>query len=398
MAKVLSVGSGSGVVGISATVYFHTYNTQLTSLATENHAQRTMQDAGTISNIFCLIQTNGTSANSTFRIRINAANGNTLITIGAGATGEFEDNTNVDVVAIGDEVNYRVVGAASGGLTFGVMSCVFNANNGSVQIIGSGRGFDLTTASVTQFWGFVRVGNNGDATESTQQLKITVPGTAKNALFRVISNARTTTTTFGSRKNTAAGNITASAGAGVTGFIEDTTNSDALAVGDLYNFTHTTGTGTELLHMSYSVSVYTLNGEFFLTTLPASGIAPSAGSTTYYAFGGNSGSTTEASNHSDANLNLTGRHLWVRVSANATTGTSTVKSRVNSADGKLLVSIGAAATGEFEDATNVDTISESDDIDVQFINGGGGTLTLRASSEVFKHLSGNPTLLYMGVG
>lgn len=55
-------------------------------------------------------------------------------------------------------------------------------------------------------------------------------------------------------------------------------------------------------------------------------------------------------------------HLLVYISINATTGTSTVRTRKNgSTNGNLVASIGAGLTGKFEDTGNTDAVSDGDD-------------------------------------
>lgn len=76
------------------------------------------------------------------------------------------------------------------------------------------------------------------------------------------------------------------------------------------------------------------------------------------------------------NYTLTG--LYVRVDTNATTSASTVRPRINAADGNLFATIPAGTSGEFEDVGNSDSLVAGDLIANRIINGGGGTITITA--------------------
>jgi len=54
----------------------------------------------------------------TFTLRINGVDGNQSITVGAGATGFFQDTVNEDSIAVGDLVSYRFNKPAGGNVTF----------------------------------------------------------------------------------------------------------------------------------------------------------------------------------------------------------------------------------------------------------------------------------------
>lgn len=66
-------------------------------------------------------------------------------------------------------------------------------------------------------------------------------------------------------------------------------------------------------------------------------------------------------------------NLFVRITANAITLASTARTRKNLANGGQSVSITALTTGAFEDTTNTDSITGSDEVDVQFVIGATGT-------------------------
>ena len=76
--------------------------------------------------------------------------------------------------------------------------------------------------------------------------------------------------------------------------------------------------------------------------------------------------------------------FWIRVTNNDTTGNGTIRSRVNGANGNIVVTITLGTTGEFTDASNSDTLAATDEYNFQSVNGTGGTdITVTLSSYVF---------------
>jgi hypothetical protein len=75
--------------------------------------------------------------------------------------------------------------------------------------------------------------------------------------------------------------------------------------------------------------------------------------------------------------------LRVRIQTNSTTGSSTVKSRINAADGTQIVTIGAGATGLFSDTTNSDSIAAGDKINWKVTPGSAHTLLPSSVSSSF---------------
>ena len=94
------------------------------------------------------------------------------------------------------------------------------------------------------------------------------------------------------------------------------------------------------------------------------------------------------------------RNLAVYVSANARTTNTIVKSRKNTADGNLTITIGPGATGFFEDTTNADTLAATDDYATATLTGTGTeTLTCQSISLDFVSSGGQGlTINGRGVG
>lgn len=68
--------------------------------------------------------------------------------------------------------------------------------------------------------------------------------------------------------------------------------------------------------------------------------------------------------------------LFIAVLTNTRTTASTVTSRINGADGSQAVSVTAATTGHFEDASHTDSISAGNDVNCRVTAGNGGVGTV----------------------
>jgi hypothetical protein len=80
---------------------------------------------------------------------------------------------------------------------------------------------------------------------------------------------------------------------------------------------------------------------------------------------------TEANVQCLTRMAFVAKNLFVNVPVNTTNGARTVNTRVNGGDGNLTVSIGATATGFFEDLAHTDTLIATDLYN--FKVGSGGT-------------------------
>lgn len=107
------LGGPSTTVNASATSYFSGVGRFIAASA-EADAKTPLRTQGTLSQLRVRVVTNGITASTTFRTRINGANGAQSVSIGSGLTGAFEDTSNSDTVAIGDDFNYQIVAGGSG--------------------------------------------------------------------------------------------------------------------------------------------------------------------------------------------------------------------------------------------------------------------------------------------
>lgn len=125
-------------------------------------------------------------------------------------------------------------------------------------------------------------------------------------------------------------------------------------------------------------------------------IASNTGQTSDSNIGQGESSTSAAAGTKDtrSTVRVTGTYsnLYMRVSANASTGTTTFAFQKAALNGTQTLNIAAAATGEFEDTSGTDAVSAADVINCQTINGGGGVVTRRVYGEMFTATSNSSAL------
>ena len=220
------------------------------------------------------------------------------------------------------------------------------------------------------------------STEANVQVKHQIETKFKNLRAYVSTNNAGVTSTIKLRINGANGSNSVSISAGATGWFEDTTNTDTISAGDKVNFSFSKSDANSMVIKNITVdclatSAYQKGGYY------ATGDNLSTASTAYYfPFGGSVNSTTEGiTQKRRIRSSCTGKNLQVYVSANARSTTTTVRSRVNGADGNQVISISAGATGWFEDTTNTDTLVQDDDYNASITTGtGSGSFTVQTVS------------------
>jgi len=404
MSKVyLQTYSWGDSIAAGATNYFpigcigHRYGE-----TTEADAAIRYRTAGTFTNLWFYAGSNGTSSASTLKTRKDETDGNLSISIGSGATGEFSDNSNSDVVSAGEDWDYQMINGGGGTIGFRTISCAFeSATEGSSTIRAGVKNETTMTfggASTTYFLDPIGAGDNQTSSESDVAITYNYGGTLSNLCLNVSSNARAdSATVFTTRINSANGNLTVSVSASATGIFEDTANSDVIAVRDVVNYTVVTGAGTQdLVCESIVYDFTTTNG----TMVYASGAIRNldASETTYFAFGGAMyESATEANATNQIPMGLVLSKLQCNLVTNGVSATSTLRSRIESQYGNLTVSITASTTGAFSDATNEDIIQPGD-YHFIFEAGGSGTTLDVANISINADDSIQAPVLFSGDG
>jgi hypothetical protein len=107
------VGATSDLVINANLTHYLPIGGGLTSYTTEADTKLKLRQRCTLSDLLIYVGVNTVTADSTYRIRINAADGNQIITIPASTTGYFV-SSGTDVVNPDDEINAQLITGATG--------------------------------------------------------------------------------------------------------------------------------------------------------------------------------------------------------------------------------------------------------------------------------------------
>jgi hypothetical protein len=358
--------------------------------STETNRQVIYRTPGTFSQLYVRVTASTTNATSTVRTRKNAAtNGNLSVSIGAAATGAFEDTTNTDAVTAGDKWVYQSVSGGSGTMTISVLSILFNATTNTVTRIACGNTMSLTAASVSRVNALGGTINFGTATEASGQIDIRKAYTAQYLGVQVQSNARTNATTVKTRKNGADGTLTLSIGSTATGTFEDITHTDTLAVDDDYNYMLVTGSGTNAIVISnIGLSLISTGDNGTAVSSSATGATQTANTTSFFAIAGQLVVSTSNETFKKVKCReaYTFSQIEIYVSANTVSATSTFKLRKNGSDTSLSASITSNTTGRFVDNTNTVTTVGTDEVNLALSAGATGTSMVIRNTQVSYNL------------
>lgn len=373
---------------VDNTTRFFAITGPMTGQTVEEYSQQPIRDAGTFANLYVRIPTNTASNTSTVTLRKNKADTALIVTIGSDLTGVFEDNSNTVAFANTDEANLEVTVPTEAG-----------TNNLTISLFGMSFTPDTTTNAATFLNTNAAVGNiTGDSTtlfitpqgtnavasvEANNQIKIRGSFVAQDFNIYVSANARTSDSTFGTRKNTAAGSQSVVVGAGLTGFFEDTSNTDTLAANDLYGYYVTTGAGTgeATAVREYSSTLISTANQFLMVL---GDLLSQAFNVTNY-LGASGSSTDETTTEADTQIipqfTFTVKELITYRSANSiATSDSSVTVRDGGADSAVTVVIPTGAGAAWQaDSTNSTVITAATDtLNIKVVTPNtSGTLSLR---------------------
>lgn len=363
MARTLNIASRNASVNQGTTHYYSLGGTASGTEATTAADQAPIyRAAGVISYLTAYVSVNTLSGNLDITVWKNGGAGSGTFTYTTGQTGLKEDTTNTDTVSAGDTFAYRVVAAAgTGAYTSTFYGSHFAATTNTVRVGGGSRGTGraFSTASTVNPVGIVD-GLNTGSTEANLQHEVRAPFTLNNAYIYVISNARTTDTTYRSRIGGAYGNLLVTYTSGQTGAKEDTSNSDSVVAGNLVNMAITTdtGTGNFIASVAFVNQVSTANQ---YSTFISGGFGQAATVARYSPlYGVVINFATEAPTQTTVRDNVTFSYLSTFSSSNANTGNSTIVFRKNGASGNQSITYASGQTGWKYDTTNKDTCVPGD--------------------------------------
>ena len=194
--------------------------------------------AGTWSGLSVYVTSNGRITTTTVRFRINGAIGNQTFDIASGATGFFQDATNTDTTTTeSDLVCMNIANGASGGALVIVNYSVQYSTTGTAEdIIASSSAGGTTRAAGASVTPYQVAGFIFTTTEANLQSRLQFATVAEHLGIYLSANTYSGSATLTFRKNGTDGNQSVAIGAGVTGALHDTTNTDSVASTDLLSF------------------------------------------------------------------------------------------------------------------------------------------------------------------
>lgn len=357
----------------------------LNNLSVEASVELPVRAPGTFSNLFIRSSGNTVAVASTVFTLIKSGVATSLtVAFGASESGVKTDITNAPSFADTDMVCLEVVVPNdAGGARFfniNVIGVTFTPDDTAncwswlswEQIV------SVATASTSWFFGPSGSHSSANTTEAAVAFTMRSSFTSSNLSVYLSSNARTTDSTYRTRKNGADGNQVVVFASGESGYKEDITNTDSLVDGDTYNTSLTTGTGTgAIVTVHVSTLLKSTAGEFQMISGWAGGASFSPSLTRNIAINNSKGgvATGETNVMVYSLFDFTIKLFSGYVSANTlSTSNLTARLRDNVANGNEVLTWAAAETGHKVDLSNQDTITAvTDDINYQFITAAGGS-------------------------
>ena len=354
-----------------------------TVTATEADTQASCTEGATFSNLRVRVQSGGSGTNN-FRFRDAGADGNQLAT-GTGA-GVYADTTNSDVLTAGDlfNIGYTDTGTNSV-VTWLTGNVTFASGYGCFHGVASFSGIVHDAASSTRYLSFAgTLPLDGHANEADAQWKVRGYTSLEAIQVRIVSNARTNTSTIKSRKNGADGNLAITITSGATGLLTDLTPADTYSSGDLACGSITLGTGVEDLVIAFHVGTFksTNVAQDTWAQAAAGGLARAASATEDFVYPG--GSWGSLSGISEANARVrpgyagTASRLRIYLSANTYTANGTLAVYLNGVSAATVTITASGGAGWYEDTSGTFAFDADDDLSLGIVGGTSGSITIHA--------------------
>jgi len=198
------------------------------------------------------------------------------------------------------------------------------------------------------------------ATEATAQTTVNFAGTFSNyAIVMSLNTLTTASQTFIFRKNGSDGSQTISVTAGSSGYFEDTTGTDTVSSGDLINTRRVVASGGSGTSRS-DISTFIFDSTVDPIVIFRANQSTTTSATTFTNLAGaGTGAATTTTNEFSALGTF--RKFGVNIVTNTRSSSSTGTLAINSIAGNESFSIPASTSGFFQDTTNSDTTTLTDD-------------------------------------
>lgn len=330
---------------------------------TEAQARYPWRGAGRLTNLYVRAGFNSRSDASVITLRVNGANSALSASLAA-AGASASDLANVVTVADGDLLCLAVtLGSGTGSLGLRSVTLQFETD-GQVFTHLCGQAA-APASSQLQRWVTPLGGQMILATpEAETHIRALEDCTLSNLIALTTTNGASNACVLTSRKNTGAGGQSVSIPAGSTSMVEDTSNADTVADGDVIDVQKAATTG------GVSLAITGLRYEGQVTgraPIGSGGSGTAGGGTTNYGglFGPPLFGTSEGDAQSVAPFDARLSRFSCNVVSNSSTTTCTLRLRINGSNAAQSLSIGAGQTGIITPSGATDDVVAGDLLSVQ---------------------------------
>lgn len=352
--------------------------------ATEANAQVSCTEDAVFSGLGARITAGGSGTNN-FRFRDAGADGSQLAT--RAGTGNCEDTTNTDTLTAGDLFNiaYTDTGTNST-VSWAKMNVEMASGHGNFHGSMNPNGAIFDVASSTRYIGLSgSLFADGQATEAFVGLKMRGYATQAALQVRVTANARTNNSVFKNRIAGADGSATITFAAGVTGLVEVTGLTDAIADGDVVSTSIALLTGVEDLTVTFVIGTFkSTSNKSEIWSSHDAGLARAASATAnYHPIGGRLFVDTDANNRIKPGFAGIVTNLRCYLSANTYGANATLKLMQN---GSAVITTTITASGGaawYENTSDTVTFTDTDEFSYEIVGGTSGSITIRTIGMTF---------------
>jgi hypothetical protein len=200
--------------------------------------------AGTARYVEAVMITNTHNGSIVASVQVNGGGvSGAAVTVGAGVTGSVRDTSGTVAIAVGDLIDLRITeSSASGAATARIWFSTIPSTGTATDHFACGAGGNRLANAAVHYWGMTGIPAANNATESLVNFPTPMDITISRMRLRFTTNTYTGSANLRQRINGADGNGLIVLGAGVTGWVTDSSNTDNALAGDMLNYSIDGGT------------------------------------------------------------------------------------------------------------------------------------------------------------
>jgi hypothetical protein len=393
-----------------STTYVSPVNAVLGGASSEASVGWPIRYSATWGKLRVYVAANTLTGSTTVRSRVDAGNGNMLISIGAGETGSFEDAVNTDSLTAGQKINIQVITGA--GTTISPTLCqteLYSTTDNTYPLLAMNVSASFAANVINYFWPMGAIGGGSTGVFSNSMVVRNWQTSLANWSVYVSANTLDGATTIGNFEGAISyGAFQTSIAAATTGLFEDTTSSQAIDItAAICNRADTKASTTGTITVTF-VGLHASAATPFIRTTQQSGtFASVAYATTAYfcPIGEMDQSETEAHVQYKIRSAATLKYFDTWLSSNTIAAASTMTLRKNGGAATQTFSVTASTTGGFGDLVHTDAAVSADLFCVEVVTGGAsGSIGIRRlnvnheyAANVVSYVGGGKTTSYSPV-